>query len=52
MSGLFKTSAARLDEAARHLAKIHPYDAPAIIGWKADMAGDATLEWLNAETGR
>jgi periplasmic divalent cation tolerance protein len=49
-AALFKTSAARLDEAARHLAKIHPYDAPAIIGWRADFAGEATLEWLGTET--
>jgi periplasmic divalent cation tolerance protein len=47
---LFKTSSARLEEAARHLAEIHPYDAPAIIGWKADTAGETTLGWLKAET--
>ena len=47
---LFKTSAARLDEAVRRLADIHPYDAPAIIGWKADAAGEATLGWLDSET--
>ena len=47
---LFKTSAKRLDEAVRRLADIHPYDAPAIIGWKADAAGEATLGWLDSET--
>lgn len=51
-AALFKTSAARLEDAVRRLAEIHPYDAPAIVGWKADAAGEATLSWLNAETGR
>jgi periplasmic divalent cation tolerance protein len=48
---LFKTSAARLEDAVRHLAEIHPYDAPAIVGWRADIASEATLSWLKAETG-
>jgi len=50
-AALFKTSAARLGEAVCRLAEIHPYDAPAIAGWKADTAGAATLDWLQAETG-
>ncbi len=43
---LFKTNAALLDRAARRLEEIHPYDAPAVVGWAADAAGNATREWL------
>ena len=43
---LLKTTDAALDRATARLEQIHPYDAPAIAGWKVDMAGDATLDWL------
>jgi len=43
---LFKTDAALLDRAAGRLAEIHPYDTPAITGWKADAASPATAAWL------
>lgn len=45
---LFKTTAARLDAAVERLGKLHPYDAPAILGWRADAALPATLAWLGA----
>ena len=35
---LFKTEAALLDRATARLAQIHPYDAPAVLGWRADTA--------------
>ena len=43
---LFKTDAALLDRAVARLSAIHPYDAPAIIGWRADAAPPATTAWL------
>lgn len=43
---LFKTQAGLLDGATQRLAELHPYDVPAIIGWLADSAPDATREWL------
>lgn len=53
---LCKTSAALLDRAVARLAELHPYDTPAAIGWRADSAPPATLEWLAgsgpAESGR
>ncbi len=47
---LFKTAAARLDEAMRRLAELHSYDTPAITGWTV-RASPPTLAWLQAETG-
>jgi len=49
---LCKTTAATLDAAVAKLAEIHPYDCPAIVGWRADAAAPATLAWLVAETGK
>jgi len=45
---LLKTNAALLDRATERLAAIHPYDAPAVIGWRADSAAPATAAWLAA----
>jgi periplasmic divalent cation tolerance protein len=47
---LFKTSAARLDQAVERLGKLHPYDTPAILGWRADAALPATVAWLASAT--
>jgi periplasmic divalent cation tolerance protein len=43
---LFKTHAALLDQATRRLEALHPYETPAIVGWRADSAGAATVQWL------
>jgi len=43
---LFKTDAALLDKATQRLAEIHPYDTPAVLGWKVDAASPATAGWL------
>jgi periplasmic divalent cation tolerance protein len=43
---LFKTHPALLDRAIARLEALHPYQAPAIVGWRADGAGEATTEWL------
>ena len=47
---LFKSSAARLEQAVERLGKLHPYDTPAILGWRADAALPATVAWLAAAT--
>ncbi len=43
---LFKTDAAFLDRAIARLAELHPYDEPAIIGWRADASTPGTAQWL------
>ena len=43
---LFKTDASRLRQAIARLEEIHPYDTPAIVGWRCDEAGRATQAWL------
>lgn len=48
---LFKTTAALLDDAVERLGKLHPYDTPAIVGWKVDAALPATIAWLAATAG-
>lgn len=46
---LFKTDAARLDRAVARLAELHPYDFPAISGWRCDAAAPGVLAWLGGE---
>ncbi len=46
--GLLKTDAALLEKAVARLESLHPYDAPAILGWRCDVAGTATQAWLGA----
>lgn len=43
---LFKTHADLLDRAVARIEQLHPYDSPAIIGWRSDSVGVATGEWL------
>lgn len=50
-AALLKTNAALLDRAIARLEKLHPYDAPAILGWRCDGAGAATSAWLGALDG-
>lgn len=45
---LFKTDGALLDRAVARLAELHPYEAPAIVGWRCDAAADATANWLKS----
>jgi periplasmic divalent cation tolerance protein len=47
---LFKTHATLLDRACARLAEIHPYDIPAISGWRADATPAATAGWLGELT--
>ena len=43
---LFKTSGELLDRAVGRLAQLHPYDTPAVLGWRTDTAARQTSEWL------
>ena len=45
---LFKTDAALLDRAVARITELHPYDTPAVLGWRCDAAAPATAEWLAA----
>ncbi len=45
---LFKTDAALLDRAVARLNQLHPYEEPAVIGWRYDSAAPATAAWLGA----
>lgn len=43
---LLKTDAALLDKAIARLGELHPYEEPAILGWRCDAALPATAAWL------
>jgi periplasmic divalent cation tolerance protein len=43
---LLKTNAAVLDRAVGRLAELHPYDEPAILGWRCDATTPGTAAWL------
>ena len=43
---LFKTDAAVLDLAVLRLTELHPYETPAVLGWRTDVASKPTAEWL------
>jgi periplasmic divalent cation tolerance protein len=45
---LLKTNAAVLDRAITRLTELHPYDEPAILGWRCDAAAPGTAAWLGA----
>ena len=45
---LFKTEASLLPRAVARIEALHSYDAPAIVGWEADLCGEATGDWLAA----
>lgn len=43
---LFKTDAALLDQAVGRMKQLHPYESPAVIGWRCDAAAPGTAGWL------
>lgn len=45
-AALFKTNSALLEAAIGRLDELHPYDEPAILGWRCDVATPATATWL------
>ena len=45
---LFKTNAKVLERTIQRLGELHPYDTPAITGWRCDAAHSATTTWLGA----
>lgn len=48
---LFKTDARLLGSAVKRIEELHPYETPAIVGWLADKAGEATGRWLGQLVG-
>ena len=44
---LFKTTEQLLNETVGCLTEIHPYDTPAIMGWRCDSVSEATAAWLS-----
>ncbi len=44
---LLKTNAELLGRAVARLEDLHPYHAPAILGWRCDVAGEAAGKWLD-----
>lgn len=43
---LFKTDGRLLEKIVARLIAIHPYDEPAVLGWRCDAAAPATAAWL------
>lgn len=43
---LLKTNADLLDRAIARLVELHPYEEPAVLGWRCDAAAPGTLAWL------
>lgn len=43
---LLKSNEALLASAIARLSELHPYEAPAIVGWRCDGANAATVAWL------
>ena len=43
---LFKTDDSLLDAAVERVGSLHPYETPAVLGWRCDAAPDVTREWL------
>lgn len=52
VGALFKTDARLLEQATARLAELHPYQTPAICGWKAESAPQETRTWLAALVNR
>ena len=44
---LLKTNTDLLDAGIARVAQIHPYDEPAVLGWRCDAGAPGTLTWLS-----
>lgn len=49
---LLKTDASLLDRAVERLAQLHPYETPAVLGWRADAVPPVTANWLGELAGK
>ena len=47
---LLKTQTSRLDQLARRLDELHPYDVPELLAMKVDRGAIAYLDWVVEET--
>ena len=43
---LMKTNVGLLDQVCKRAGDLHPYDAPVVIGWDAEFANPAALDWI------
>lgn len=48
---LFKTGAELLESAVQRIAQLHPYETPAVMGWRCDAVPQITRDWIEASTG-
>lgn len=48
---LLKTRVDLLEVAVARLAALHPYETPAVMGWRCEAAAAATLGWLGTLPG-
>lgn len=45
---LFKTAADRAEDVVSRLVELHPYEAPAVLGWPCPITSPATREWIGS----
>lgn len=43
---MVKTNADLLDAAIARLTQLHPYEEPAVLGWRCETGAPGTLAWL------
>jgi len=43
---LFKSAGDRLDSVIQRIEALHPYETPAILGWRCESASESTRAWL------
>lgn len=43
---LFKSQSDKAEALVERLGELHPFDAPAIVGWSCEISHPATLDWL------
>jgi len=48
---LLKLDATLMEQAMARLQEIHPYETPAILGWRCDAGTPSTLAWLGQSSG-
>ena len=48
---LLKTDARLLERAIARIVALHPYEEPAVLGWRCDAAAPGTTAWLGGLLG-